>query len=233
MRRIKNEPYVRVTFDELPTLIPTLKIKRIATNLKDSKAIIMANIYECLMDSDNKFPERKYTIFKVKEDMGVKKLQIGTPGGGYYGPYRRFKIQFRDQELIAGIGMNRFLNKVRTILCVSLQKGEDGKPHHSLQLGVDDYMSIEGKKCYFTHNGNIGLGELGSGKHAVLREEYIRPLYPEIIKEDGTYFLGQLPTNKLYYLNRRPMTNFIENLISYAIARDMYRDDEKRKAGLI
>ena len=233
MRVIKNEPYVRVTFEELPTLIPSLKKMRIAKTLPDDKAIIMANIYECLMDNDNKLPERKYTIFRVKEDMGVKKLQVGTPGGGYYGPYRRFRIQFRDQELIAGIGMNRFLNKIRSILCVTLQKGEEGKPHHSLQLAVDDYLTIEGQSCIFTHKGNIGLGELGSGRYAVLREEYVRPLYPKIILEDNTYFLGKLSTKRLYYINRRPMVGFIENLISYAIARDLYRDDAKREAGLI
>ena len=232
MRRIKFEPYVRHTFDDLPELIPFLKQKRIAKNLSDEKAVIMANIYECLMDTDNKFPIKKYAIFNMIEDMGVKKLQIGTPGGGYYGPYRRFRVQFGEEELIAGIGMNRFLNKVRTILCVTLQKGEAGKPHHSLQLAVDDYMKIDKRTCYLTHNGNIGLGELGSGTHEMLREKYVRPLYPKIIEGDK-YFLGKFSTKKLLYINRRPMVPIIENLISYAIARDMYRDDAKRKAGLI
>ena len=189
----------------------------------------MANLYECLLDADHKLPKRKYTIFDMKEDIGVKKFQIGTPGGGYYGPYRCFRIKHDGKELIAGIGMNRY-KKVRSILCVVIKK-EDGKPHHSLQLSIDDYMKIEKKSCIFTHKGNIGLGALGSGKNQILRDKYVEPLYPKII--DGNhYLLGKLNPERLWHLNDRTVVKFVENLISYAIVRDMYRDDANREAAL-
>ena len=232
MRRRNFDNYVRLPFEELPTLIPALKQKRIAKNLSDDKAVIMANLYECLMDPNHTLPDRKYKIFTLLEDMGVRMMQIGTKGGGYYGPYRRFRILFRNVELVAGIGMHRFLNRVRSILCVSLQIGEEGKPHHSLQLAVDDYMSIKGRNCIFTHRGSIGLGAIGTGKNIILREKYVKPLYPSIMTEDG-YLLGKLNKKRLWCLDDRSMAKFVENLISYSIVRDLYREDAKKAAGLI
>ena len=232
MRKRTFENYVRLPFDELPNLIPLLKKKRIAKNLSDDKAVLMANLYECLMDPNHTLPDRKYKIFTLLEDMGVRMMQIGTKGGGYYGPYRRFRLLFRDVELIVGIGMHCFLNRVRSIICVSVQVGEEGKPHHSLQLAVDDYMTIKGRICTFVHNGNIGLGAIGTGRHAILREKYVKPLYPSIITENG-YLLGKLNKKRLWYLSDRSVAKFVENLISYAIARDLYRKDAKKEAGLI
>ena len=225
-------PYIRLSLEELPTIIPFLKKKRIAKNLENKKAIPMANFYECLMDTGHELPKGKFAIFDMIEDIGVKMLQIGTSGGGYYGPYRCFRINFVGNELIAGLGINRFLNKVRTIICVSLQVGEEGKPHHSLQLAVDDYMEVTGKLCIFTHKGTIGLGALGTGRNSILLENYVKPIYPQII-DDGKYFLGKLPANKLWHLDDKNVISFIENLISYSIVRDLYRDDAKREAGLI
>ena len=227
--RILIDNYQRVSFEELPTVLPYLKHKRIAPNLDDERAILMANLYECLLDAEHKLPKRRYTIFDMKEDIGVKKFQIGTPGGGFYGPYRCFRVKVNKEEQIAGIGMNRY-KKVRTLLCVVLKK-KDTKPHHALQLSIDDYMKIDKKNCIFTHKGNIGLGTLGSGKNQVLLEKYVEPFYPKII--DGNhYFLGKLHSNILWHLNDRSVVKFVENLISYSIVRDMYRDDAKREAAL-
>ena len=47
----KQMPYIRLSLEELPTIIPFLKRKRIARNLENKKAIPMANFYECLMDT--------------------------------------------------------------------------------------------------------------------------------------------------------------------------------------
>ena len=213
MRRRTFDNYVRLPFEELPSLIPFLKQKRIAKNLDDKKAVIMANLYECLMDPNHTLPDRNYKIFTLLEDMGVRMMQIGTKG---------------NVELVVGVGMHRFLNRVRSILCVSVQIGEEGKPHHSLQLAVDDYMTIKNRTCIFTHKGNIGLGALGSGKIIVLREKYVKPLYPSIITENG-YLLGKLNRKRLWYLSDRSMAKFVENLISYAIVRDLYREDAKKE----
>ncbi|MBR1729812.1 MAG: hypothetical protein IJ728_09850 [Selenomonadaceae bacterium] len=232
MPRRKEVPFVRHSLAELPTIFPELKIKRIAKNLDDDKALIMANLYECLMDVEHKLPKRKYKIFEMAEDLGVRKLQVGTPGGGYYGPYRLFHIKMNGVDQIVGIGVNRYVSKKRTVLCVSLQKGDNVKPHHSLQLAVDEYLRIDSKNtCRFMHRGNIGLGAIGSGKSSILREKYVEPLYPQIIS-GKEYLLGELKTDRLWYLNNRLVVKFVENLISYALVRDMYRDDANLAAGI-
>ena len=71
-----------------------------------------------------------------------------------------------------------------------------------------------------------------TGKSKILREKYVKPLYPQIIDEDE-YFLGKLPANKLWHLDDKPVAQFVENLISYSIVRDVYREDAKKAAGLI
>ena len=93
-------------------------------------------------------------------------------------------------------------------------------------------MTIKGRTCTFTHKGSIGLGAIGTGKNAILREKYVKPLYPSIITENG-YLLGKLNKKRLWCLDDRSMAKFIENLISYAIVRDLYREDAKKAAGLI
>ena len=81
------------------------------------------------------------------------------------------------------------------------------------------------------HRGNIGLGAIGSGKSSILREKYVEPLYPQIIS-GKEYLLGELKTDRLWYLNNRLIVKFVENLISYALVRDMYRDDANLAAGI-
>ncbi len=218
----------RTTVAELSDLIPEMKIKRVAKNLSEEKIKVMANLYGCLLNVEHKLPKKKYKIFDLKEDIGIKKLQIGTPGGGYYGPYRMFRVKFRDEEFLVGLGMNRYINKKRSILCVAIERDGE-KPHHSLQLAVDKYMTIEKRSCFFTHNGDIGLGALGSGKHKILREEYVEPIYPNII-EGRYYSLGKIGTDRLWYMNGRTVVKFVENMISYGIVRDLYRQDAIKKA---
>lgn len=232
MRKRNFDNYVRLPFEELPSLIPFLKQKRIAKNLSDDKAVVMANLYECLMDPQHTLPNRNYKIFTLVEDLGVAMQQIGTKGGGYYGPYRRFRILFNDVELIVGLGLNRYVSKSRSLICVSLQVGMEGKPHHSLQFAVDDYMNFNGSTCIFTHRGNIGLGALGGGKNTILREKYVKPLYPSILTKDG-YLLGKINKKKLWNLDDKSVSKFVENLISYAIVRDLYREDVKKAANWV
>ena len=113
-----------------------------------------------------------------------------------------------------------------------LKKIENKQFHHSLQLSVDDYMQFKENFCIFTHKGAIGLGNFGSGKISTLIENYVKPIYPKILTDDKKIFLGKLPNNELWHLNDEDVIIFFENLISYAIVRDKYRDDVKREAGL-
>ena len=223
MGDILTNEFKRTPISQLYTLIPYLKEKkRIAPNIDMDKALALANYYECLSDTLHKMPAGKYTLFELIEDKGVQKLQIGTKGNGFHSHYRMFSIEAGNTANFAAIGLNKY-SKDRTILCVVLQK-KNKFPHHSLQLAIDDYMFIKNNECIFKHKGNIGLGSIGSGLRSVLRERYAVKLYPQIIHGDE-YLLGKLNNNRIWHFDDKEMINFTENLISYAIIRDMYRDD--------
>ena len=217
---------VRTPVDEFADVIQYLKKKKIIAPIIDErKALVMANYFECIWDTSHKMPKGNYKIFELIEDMGMKKLQIGTPGGGYHGYYRMFKIDAGETANFVGLGLNKY-SKNRTIVCVALQKNGK-KPHHSLQLAIDDYMLIKKDECIFKHRGHIGLGSIGAGYNRILREDYVAKVYPQIISGDE-FLIGKLPINQLWYLNEDTVRDFTENLISYSIARDMYRDDANR-----
>ena len=62
-------------------------------------------------------------------------------------------------------------------------------------------------------------------------EQYVKPLYPQII-DGNKYCLGKLPSDELWHLDDKNVAQFVENLISYAIVRDLYRENAKKEAGL-
>lgn len=233
MRPRKFYPSINIShYEELTALIPLLKQeKRIAKNLDNEKTLMMSNFYQCIMNCNSNLSKKNYSLFNLESDLYIQVMQIGTKGGGYKGPYRCFKITYRNNNYIAGLGLNCFKNKFRTLICVALQK-EGYKPHHSLQLSVDDYVTIYDNICNFTHKGSIGLGKLGTGIKSVLRENYVRLHYPQIIESEN-YFLGSLKTNCIWKLSDEKVTELVENLITYSLLRDDYREDAKRIAGLI
>ena len=224
MKRKYIPEIVRPSFEELHTLVPFMKEKKIiAPKIDSTKEILMANLFSCFMDVDYKMPAGKYGMFTLVEDIGAQRLQIGTPGGGYHGRYRSFKILVEGKENVASLGLNRYrYSKDRTLLCVAIENEKSA--HHSLQLAIDDYLIISGNECVFTHKGSIGLGKLGSGVIAILRDDYVAKYFPRIIS-DKRFLLGSLPMDKLWYFDEEDMINLADNLISYAIIRDMYRRD--------
>ena len=106
---------------------------------------------------------------------------------------------------------------------------DEKSAHLSLQLMLDDYMTVLGDKCSFYHSGRIAVGNIGSGKISELKE-LVYERYPKIIKNNRFYF-GTLTHNKLWHLDDKNVIDFIENIISYALIRDEYREIVKcRKA---
>ena len=95
---------------------------------------------------------------------------------------------------------------------------------------LDDYMTVLGDKCSFYHSGRIAVGNIGSGKISELKE-LVSKRYPKIIKNDRFYF-GTLTHNKLWHLDDKNVIDFIENIISYALIRDEYREIVKRRKAL-
>ena len=99
---------------------------------------------------------------------------------------------------------------------------DEKETHHALQLVVDDNVIAIGDKISFYHHGKIAVGRLGSGKIDELRM-FVQERYPEIISEKK-FFLGSLQNDRLWRLDDLEVIKLVENMISYAIVRDEYRE---------
>ena len=170
-------------------------------------------------------------MFKLIEDYGVRLLSYGNAsGGGVSGPYRSFLIEkdgnteFISMAVEVGVTWSK-PDVERTYLDIAID--DEKSSHLSLQLMLDEYMIVLNDKCSFYHKGSIGIGKIGSGKISELRE-LVYKRYPKIIKNSRFYF-GTLTNNKLWHLDDKDVVELIENLISYVLIRDEYREIVKRR----
>lgn len=212
----------RIKFDKLEEGIQGYTYELAEFTRKDLK-ICMVNLIECLLDDDYSFPKQEYKLFKVIDDLGVRYITYGNAsGGGYTGLYRALLIDYKNSTEIVSIGVSAYSDE-RTIIIVAIDNEKTS--HHSLQLGIDDNCNIMGDELHFYHNGKIGIGNIGSGKLDELRE-FVKKEYPEIIA-GNKYYLGALTNDRLWRLDDEEVVKLIENLISYALIRDEYREYKK------
>lgn len=217
-----GEPPPRIEFDKLEEGIQGYTYELAEFTRKDLK-ICMVNLIECLLDDNYDFPKQEYKLFKVIDDLGVRYTSYGNAsGGGYTGLYRALLIDYKNSTEIVSIGVSAYSDE-RTIIIVAIDNEKTS--HHSLQLGIDDNCNIMGDIIYFYHNGKIGIGNLGSGKLDELRE-FVKRSYPEIVS-GNKYYLGSLTNDRLWQLNDEEVVKLLENLISYALIRDEYREYKK------
>ena len=199
----------------------------------DSRKIAITNFYECLMYTEHKMPAKNYKIFRLIEDYGIRHLYCGTNnyGEGYDNKYRSFLIEYNGDTEFVSMTINDY-NLEKTIygngaiICVAVEKDDEEKsknPHHSLQLNILNNIKFINNKLEFYHHGRIGIGRIGSGKVAELRDLFVKKKYPQIIDRDR-FYLGTLTHDRLWNLDDPEMMNLVENLISYALIRDEYRD---------
>ena len=96
----------------------------------------------------------------------------------------------------------------------------------SLQYSIDDNLRQVGNTYTFYHHGKIAIGNKGSGKVSELMQ-FVAPEYAEII-EGKKFNLGHLTFDKDWDLNNPEVEKLIENIISYALLRDEYREQIKK-----
>lgn len=114
---------------------------------------------------------------------------------------------------------------VRTVINIAIDNEKNA--HHALQLVVDENLSIENNVCKFVHHGRIGIGNIGSGKISELRE-FVQKRYPRVV-DYKRFHLGSLKHDRLWRLDDEEVIRLIENLISYSLIRDEYRDYVKKR----
>lgn len=180
-------------------------------------AIPMTNFFECLLDTEHKFPAKKYKIFSVIEDYGIRDLSVGNNSGHkWQGTYRSFLVKYNNFKNLVSLAV--YVDSPQYI-CVAIDR-ENGTSHHSLQLNVETNFLTYDEKIRFLHDGLITKfrGRLPTeGLRKLVSEKY-----PEIIY-GKKFYLGTLTHNRLFYLDDPEVMKVIENLISYALIRDDYR----------
>lgn len=187
------------------------------------------NLSECLFDARVKIPARKFGIFNLIEDFGVRILTYGNSSGGTFaGPYRSFLIDYNGSTEFVSLSVTTFWksdkhDNVKTCLCVAIDNEKTA--HHALQLCFDDNITIDGDNVKFYHHGRIAVGNKGSGKINELRV-FVEKICPDLIS-GKRFYLGSLKNNKNWTFEDGDVIKLIENLISYALARDEYRKYKK------
>lgn len=216
----------RIPFDELESRgVESYVGNEIGESIPLPLQIAMINLLECLLDIRYIFPAGQYKIFKVIKDLRTGIGNYGNASGGEWnGVYRSLLIEYKGKEEIVSIGLS-FYDNQKTVINVAIDNDEIA--HHSLQLNVDDNVKFDGDIVKFYHNGRITVGNIGSGKISELRE-FVRRDYPEIIC-NKRFFLGELKNNHLWNISDKEVVKFIENLISYALVRDEYREYRKKQ----
>lgn len=222
-------PLYRIPFEDLEKYLSDYLGYEIGTGTAMSKAIPIMNLWECLLDAKNKFPSKEYESFSLIEDYGIRFLSYGNAAGGIFsGPYRSFLINVNGSTEFVSMSISTYVTDAKpdiqkTVLNVAIDNEKD--THHSLQLVLDDNLTVIDGLCYFYHHGRIGIGNLGSGKVSELRELVLEK-YPRIV-DNNRFFLGKLKHDRLWHMDDQEIITLIENLISYALLRDEYRNNFK------
>lgn len=224
--RIPFEQLKSFLLDDFQTYEEGFYGEDISSKTHIEKAVPAFNLLECLLDPRVKMPAGKYEMFDLIEDYGVRLITYGNASGGkFYGPYRSFLVNVDGNTEFYSISIttyskSRTPDNVKTCICVA--HDDEKTSHHALQLVVDDNVIITDDVVEFYHHGRIAVGRSGSGKIDDLRK-LVAKRNPKLLK-DNKFYLGQLTNNKLWALDDPEVISLIENLISYAIIRDEYRD---------
>lgn len=193
-------------------------------------ALPMINLSNCFLNTDCKFPAAQYKIFRVVEDMGLRELEIGSSGGGkFFGDYHSFRVEYCGGEKIVSLAVSGYCrwSSPTKFTAINVSVDRENYSHHALELVVDDNVEILGDNLKFLHSGRIAVGKFGSGKIAELHE-LVAAKYPQIIS-GKKFLLGTLTHDRLYTLDDAQIVPFVENLISYALIRDDYREIVKNR----
>lgn len=183
----------------------------------------ITNLWECFLDTTHRMPAKQYSIFNLVEDYGIRFLSCGNAAGGaYQGAYRSFVVQYKDTTKFMNLAF--FDYGTSTILTVSVDQ-DNHKPHNSLQYAIDSNLRNIGNKYRFIHSGRIAVGNVGSGKVAELKQ-HIAGTYADIL-QNGEINLGTIHNDRLLYMDDNEIIKFVENLLSYALLRDEYREKVK------
>lgn len=213
--------------------LPYKKDTSIISPYMDTKlADFTANLYNCLMNEEEKISKHQFKGLKLIKDGGLRKVEFGNAGGGSWSGYYRYFI-VRDHD-----GNNQIISfNIETTMEMiddpvwGNRKGysyfliaiDDFKVKHlSIELRIDKYVeSIDNDRFCIWHDGRLTAGKYGSVKPEIVLN-FVENKYPELIK-GGRVELGTLNNRKLIHINDPEVTQFFINCIKYVLVRDECR----------
>ena len=179
----------------------------------------VTNLYECLMFDYSEIPLGTKNYYTLWGDYGIRVLHIGNSSGGYYdGEYRSFIIKYNKEEFMASFSIMGTVSGYNTLLVVL---NKDGKEHASLEYNLNQ-LERRGNAFHFVHNGRIACGAYGAGKAEEVKY-LVKQAAPYLIKGDKID-LGWVRNDRLLTLRNPEIHSLIDNLITYALIRDKYRE---------
>lgn len=189
------------------------------------------NFYQALLDTKHRLPTIKRNSFELLEDIGRRNMDYSNAGGGHYvGIYRSFLVKDRFGETqIVSISIfgtdENFRGEKRnsyTSLTVAIDRFKTS--HNSLQYNLDRFTKLLPHNiAHFSHNGQIS--------------SYKSSDVINIVKQNGDGLkvnssdieLGELNINKILFLDDKDVSEFVYNLIEYALLREEVRMIKKKK----
>lgn len=219
----------RIEYDKIPAFMENYAEEvsaDISPKTPRNLAYAAFNLWEGLLDTRHTIAVKKYELFTLVEDYGIRQLSYGNAGGGsFYGLYRSFIIEYNGNTEIVSIGFSPYRSFSnpdieKTAMVVAIDT--DDVAHHALQFSIDDNLIKIGNTYTFYHHGRIAVGNKGSGKVSELAS-FVSDRYPKII-EGKKFNLGSLEYNKNWNLDDADVEHLIENVITYALIRDEYRN---------
>lgn len=233
--KIKKDSFVRFTFKELENLglinnYNNQGIWVFGESTSGALRSFAVNLYQCLLDTNHCLPKTSRKTFTLIEDIGQRYSDYSNAGGGHYtGVYRAFlvKDRFYDSQIVSlsifGTEAS-FRNENRnsyTSIVVSIDNFKTS--HNSLQYNVDRFANIRSDgEIEFFHNGQIGNYKCSDVIDIVDKNgDGLR------VTSSGIY-IGRLDRNKTFYLDDNDVSEFVYNLIEYALLREEVRKKRKK-----
>ncbi len=189
------------------------------------------NLLECLLDTKYSFPVRQYRYFRMIKDMGISIHSyddIINPSREFKNLYRSFLIDSDGIEKVVSIGISNYYtyskpDVQKTVINIAIEN--ENISYNALQLVVDDNLYIVNNTVNFCHINDIVIRK----SHEEKLKLFIKNYCPDILGNNSKIYLGRLKNNRLWNISDPDVVDLIENLISYALIRDKYREYCKLK----
>lgn len=197
----------------------------VGKDCKRSMVPHVVNMAECFMDTSHKIEKLNLINYKFIEDCGIRYTTFGNAAGGTFtGLYRYFLIEDKkgDNQIVSMTVCG--CENGRTLLVVAV---DDLNEHHnSLQLSIEHFSILNGKRMKLWHDGTLTVGNQGKAKKQEVLE-FVEENSSLKVSE-GRIQLGEIDISRELYVDSPGMNELIGNLIEYALVRDDFRHFKKK-----